>query len=82
MDSMTLNPPALPKGGTVFIQKVCPFCGDVSQVEVDRESWGRWKDGALIQEAFPDLSFDWREVLQTGICAGCWEMYMGEGTDD
>jgi len=56
----------------IQVPTICPFCGSTTVVEVPLEQWNRWKDGAMIQEAFPDLDADRRELLKTGICAFCW----------
>ena len=31
-----------------------------------------WEDGAMAQDAFPELSASQREALITGICDECW----------
>ena len=56
----------------IIVPVICPFCGTTDTVEVPLEQWNRWKDGAMIQEAFPELDADKRELLKTGICAFCW----------
>jgi hypothetical protein len=34
--------------------------------------WDKWSRGELVQRAFPELSADQREAMQTGTCARCW----------
>lgn len=51
----------------------CPFCGNVNSIEVDTAKFVAWQQGALIQNAFPDLTPDQREVIKTGICPKCWD---------
>lgn len=50
----------------------CPFCGSYNVVRVPYESLEKYEGGALIQDAFPMLTPDEREIILTGICADCW----------
>lgn len=50
----------------------CPFCGKEYQVEVPEKGYERWLDGALIQNAMPEVSPKVREALISGICENCW----------
>jgi hypothetical protein len=58
---------------TVIVENVCPFCGDIGQVKVSKSGYEAWQQGAFIQEAFPNLSPNCRELLMTGICPTCWD---------
>lgn len=61
---------------------------------VEVAAHAKWVAGALIQDAFPDLSSDEREFLLTGYCPdnpACWdadtkepepEQYSGPPEDD
>lgn len=40
-----------------------------------------WKDGALIQDAFPMLTADEREFIKTGITSDEWDKYT-KGEED
>ena len=57
----------------VTIVTTCPFCGHANEVAVNEADYWDWQDGALIQDAFPYLSADEREMLISGICPACWE---------
>lgn len=59
------------------IVTTCPFCGHTNFIEVNESDYFDWDDGALIQNAFPYLSADEREMLKTGICPTCWEKMFG-----
>ena len=59
----------------------CPFCGVVSVVECREAGLVLYQAGACIQDAFPDLSADDRELLKTGICPQCWNDTFGEYGD-
>ena len=51
----------------------CPFCGLIHEVEVNEMDYLDWQDGVLVQDAFPYLSADEREMLISGICPDCWD---------
>ena len=58
----------------VIISKICPMCEKTHTVEVDRQKYEQWHSGKLlVQEAFPELTPDQREILQTGIDGECWK---------
>lgn len=57
----------------------CPFCGKSHDVVVDIFDYFAWQEGELVQNAFPYLSANDREMLISGICPKCWdEMFGGE----
>jgi hypothetical protein len=39
---------------------------------VSESGIANWRGGALIQDALPELDADQRELLISGIHAGCW----------
>jgi hypothetical protein len=57
----------------------CPFCGEHYEFTLDMDfdefmdSMWKYKNGELLQNAFPNLSPDEREQIKTGICAKCWD---------
>lgn len=55
-----------------IIEKDCPICGKSNSVKVDKEAHQKWVEGELIQNAFPNISPEDREILKTGICPICW----------
>ena len=50
----------------------CPFCGRTNEVEVNEIDYLDWQDGVLVQDAFPYLNANEREMLISGICPACW----------
>lgn len=62
----------------IMFSATCPFCGKVTEIQIDAEGYNRWKSGTLIQTAFPQMSTDDRELLITGICPPCWNSIFGE----
>lgn len=57
----------------MIVMTTCPFCGNVHLINVVTEDYEAWQNGALIQDAFPYLSANEREMLKTGICPECWD---------
>ena len=59
----------------MLITRTNPFNGEVNtlNIEVTDEQIQAYMDGALIQNAFPNLSADDREFIMTGITAESWE---------
>ena len=49
----------------------CPFCGHENSINVCEEDYSAWQNGALVQDAFPYLLADEREMLISGICPTC-----------
>ena len=61
----------------VCVSLQCPFCGRGHEVEVNEADYWDWDDGMMVQDAFPYLSADEREMLITGICPTCWNKTFG-----
>jgi hypothetical protein len=51
----------------------CIVCGERSNIEVDFDSYISWQKGTLIQNAFPNESTGFRELIKTGTHDACWE---------
>ena len=55
------------------IGKHCPFCNKLTMVVVERDDMVNYLENRpMVQDAFPYLSADDREVIMTGICKGCF----------
>lgn len=73
---------------TIKISTVaCPHCsrsGEISMPISDYESGiAAYKSGAYIQNAFPNLTADQRELLMTGIHPECWkQMFPDDDEED
>lgn len=61
-----------------IINTTCPFCGKTTTVQVRLADYNAWWDGKHVQDAFPYLSADEREMLISGICPKCWADAFGE----
>lgn len=66
----------------VSVITVCPICGQAHEIEVNEMDYWDWKDGAFVQDAFPYLSAEVREMLISGICPSCWSNMFGGGFID
>lgn len=57
------------------IARACPFTKQYNEREIDvtPEQIYAWQNGALIQEAMPNLSADDREFIMTGITPEVWD---------
>ena len=62
----------------ITIITTCPFCGRETAVVVADADYEVWQAGALIQDAFPYLDADERELLISGICPTCWNKTFGD----
>ena len=62
----------------ITLETVCPFCGQVTEVLVYKDDYYAWRSGKkLIQDAFPYLTTNEREMVKTGICGACWDAMFG-----
>lgn len=60
----------------------CPMCGKVTLVDVRSADYDAWQHGKHVQDAFPYLPADEREMLITGICSECWDKMFGVVEED
>lgn len=64
------------------IVTTCPFCGKENEIEVNSFDYLAWEAGELIQNAFPYLTAEEREMINTGICDKCWNNTFGTEEPD
>ena len=62
--------------------KTCKVCGNYELWSLDRGAVERWQAGELIQNAFPDMSINDREIMISGTHPECWNKLFGEGDDE
>lgn len=68
-----------PAPDAILVGRNCPFCGEYHEVMVSEADYAAWQGGELVQNAFPYLSADEREILISGVCPKCWaETFGGE----
>ena len=79
-----LNATASTTTDGVVVSNISRISGKVSQMLIGIdfhefvESFHSWNAGALIQNAFPELSADEREFVKTGITPKEWDAMFGE----
>lgn len=57
----------------LYIQD-CPLCRQSSPpMDLDETKLRRWMDGELIQNVFPELSIEERELMITGMHSDCYD---------
>ncbi len=68
----------------IELTRTDPFTGKVNTMSLDvtYEQIDSWVDGELIQNAFPNLTADEREFIQTGITSDSWDKFIGGDDDD
>lgn len=69
------------RAGRMIISRkyVCKFCGTQLTVEADEEKLARFDAGEHIQDVFPELNEDDRELMISGVCGKCFdEMFADE----
>lgn len=54
------------------ITRACPMCLEPTYLDVDEDGLLKWEAGSFIQDAFPSLTRDQRELLLTGLHLECW----------
>jgi hypothetical protein len=69
---------------TIIIKtKPCCVCNEYEVWSLDRQAVTKWQEGELIQNAFPDMSMQDREILISGTHPACWEkLFPGEDSDE
>lgn len=61
----------------------CVMCNTMHIIMVSEEGYTKRKQGALIQNAYPDLTPAERELIVSGTCGKCYDvMINGVGDDE
>ncbi len=50
----------------------CINCGKVIELPITKEEFLNWDGHNYIQEQFPQIASELREMLISGICPECW----------
>jgi hypothetical protein len=59
----------------------CVECHRTILILCTADEWDAYKHGLLIQDAFPNMSADEREMIISGICPKCWDVMFKEDDD-
>lgn len=65
-----------------ILRAECPNCPNGYDFKVEKEQYENWRNGVLIQNAFPHLSQQERELLLGGICNSCLSEQLGDEDED
>lgn len=60
------------------LECICNHCGYAENILVHECDYIAWHNGVFIQDAFPYLSADQRELMISNTCGNCFEMFFGE----
>jgi hypothetical protein len=64
------------------IYKVCMHCGGETAIELDFNKYKRWRGGEYIQNVWPELTPDEREMIVSGTHPECWDALFPEEDED
>ena len=67
---------------TKTVTAKCSECGRVFTYPCSKKQWKMLNEGALIQDVFPTLSANDRELFQTGWCGKCYDALCGGMPDE
>lgn len=75
--------PGLPGQATfiadrVIVTKTCQWCSQPATIEVGRAAFEKWVEGEKVQNVWPSLGADQREMLISGTHPECWELMWAE----
>jgi hypothetical protein len=65
----------------VVYTRKCFHCGQTGFVVVKSDDLDKYSEGALLQEAFPEMPTDRREQMVSGIHPECWKEIFGSGDE-
>ena len=68
-----MNEIKTPTPSSIAITVQCRECKKNFVISVVKNDYEDWRQGLLIQKAFPYLSAEIRELLISKICPECWD---------
>lgn len=57
----------------LFESPRCHVCKETTRVELDAEKYRRWQSGEHIQNVWPEMPKEEREVMISGTHGECWD---------
>lgn len=60
----------------------CRFCNKEITVQADKEKFNRLDTGEHVQNIFPELNPNYRELMISGICGECFDEIFHNEDDD
>jgi hypothetical protein len=64
-----------------YVTKECPGCGNQGSLTIWQDDMERYLNGAMVQDAFPDLLPPMREQIVSGIHPKCWNEIFRDNND-
>ncbi len=61
-----------------FTTKPCIRCGKMTQLKLDAAKHARWIVGELVQNVWPEMPAEEREMLITGTHPACWDQIFSD----
>jgi hypothetical protein len=61
-----------------FTTRPCVSCGHSTTLSLNAIGYERWRRGAFVQDAFPQMPPEQREMLISGTHPECWTKMFGE----
>lgn len=61
-----------------IVTRNCQLCNQPTIMTVNIAEFNAWRDGMLIQDAFPTMSSENRELLISGTHPECWDKMFSE----
>lgn len=68
--------------GVEIVTRPCVVCGTRHTFILNRIDYEAWQTSTHIQNAFPDMSADEREILISGTCPECWDILWAPMEDE
>ena len=65
-----------------YYRNTCFYCNEENVIIVNVHDLTFWQSGEFIQDAFPYLNPNQRELVKTGIHPECWENIFGKEDDE
>jgi hypothetical protein len=66
----------------VCLEVACTCCDIVHLIGTSLTGYMSWRAGAFVQEAFPEVPKEYREMFISGTCPECWERMFGNDDDE
>lgn len=60
----------------------CVHCGRLYTLQLSKAGIKARKNGAYVQDAFPELTAGERELLISGTCDDCWKRFFPNYSDE
>jgi hypothetical protein len=70
------HPIPIEDGKDTELRLTCVECHEHTFVKVRKEQLDMFLAGAKVQDAFPELTIDIRELFLSGFCGTCWNDVM------